>query len=86
MGRAGGAAGLPAAAMALDDGSDVLGGDAVQMQVRLSARQAARERAVALLGTWRCSERGAPAAGRCGTGPGTSWGLAVGWPPEHLAV
>jgi hypothetical protein len=38
MGRAGGTAGLPVRAMALDDGSDVLSGDAVQVQVRLSAR------------------------------------------------
>jgi hypothetical protein len=36
-GRAGGAAGLPVQAVALDDGGDVLGADAMQMQVQSAA-------------------------------------------------
>jgi hypothetical protein len=34
MGRADGAAGLPVVAVALDDGGDVLGADAMKVQVK----------------------------------------------------
>jgi hypothetical protein len=44
MGRAGGAAGLPAVAVALDDGGDVLGADAMQVQVKAAGKFPARRR------------------------------------------
>jgi hypothetical protein len=34
MGRAGGAAGLPVLAVALDDGGDVVGADAMKVQMK----------------------------------------------------
>jgi hypothetical protein len=43
MGRAGGAAGLPVRAVALDDGGDVLGADAMKVHVK-PARQFAPAR------------------------------------------
>jgi hypothetical protein len=38
MGRLGGAAGLPVRAVALDDGGDVLGADAMKVQVKGAGR------------------------------------------------
>jgi hypothetical protein len=38
MGRAGGAAGLPAVAVALDDGGDIFGADAMKMQVKAAGK------------------------------------------------
>jgi hypothetical protein len=38
MGRAGGAAGLPVAAVALDDGGDVLGADAMKVQMQAAGK------------------------------------------------
>jgi len=38
MGRAGGAAGLPAVAVVLDDGGDVVAADAMEMQVKAAGQ------------------------------------------------
>jgi hypothetical protein len=38
MGRAGGAAGLPVLAVALDDGGDVLGADAMKTQMKAAGQ------------------------------------------------
>jgi hypothetical protein len=57
MGRADGAAGLPVVAVALDDGRDVLGADAMKVQVKATGRS--RVGAAVSSGTFRpCSSSG----------------------------